>query len=62
MVLDGKVYCLFCTAVADPSFVMVFEDNSAKMIANPRDVLAKSRQASPARLLGFLDKIKVILP
>jgi hypothetical protein len=58
VVLDGKVYCLFCTEVADPSFVMVFEDNSAKMIANPGDFPAKSREVSPARLLGFLDKIK----
>ena len=58
VVLDGKVYCLFCTAVADPSFVMVFEDSSAKTASNPRDVLGKDKQISPARLLGFLDKIK----
>ena len=58
MVLDGKVYSLFCIAVADPSFVVVFEDNSAKTISNPRDVLAQNKQASPARLLGFLDKVK----
>jgi hypothetical protein len=58
VVLDGKVYCLFCTAVADPSFVVVFEDISAKTISNPRDALAKTKQISPARLLGFLDKLK----
>ncbi len=58
VVLDGKVYCLFCTAVADPSFVVVFEDISAKTISDPRDALAKTKQISPARLLGFLDKVK----
>jgi hypothetical protein len=58
VVLDGKVYCLFCTAVADPSFVVVFEDISAKTISNSRDALAQSKQISPARLLGFLDKVK----
>jgi hypothetical protein len=58
VVLDGKVYCLFCTAVADPSFVVVFEDISAKTISGPRGALAKTKQISPARLLGFLDKVK----
>ena len=58
VVLDGKVYSLFCTTVAEPSFVMVFEDNSAKTVSTPRDVLAKNKQVSPARLLGFLDKVK----
>ena len=37
---------------------MVFEDNSAKTVSTPRDVLAKNKQVSPARLLGFLDKVK----
>jgi hypothetical protein len=58
VVLDGKVYCLFCKAVPDPSFVVVFEDNSAKTISDPHDILEKNKQASPARLLGFLDKLK----
>jgi len=58
VVLDDKVYCLFCTAVADPSFVVVFEDNAAKTISSPQDVLAKRKSASPPRLLGFRDKIK----
>jgi hypothetical protein len=58
VVLDGKVYSLFCTAVADPTFVVVFEDRSAKTSSNPREVLAQNKQASPARLLGFLDKVK----
>ncbi len=58
VVLEDKVYCLFCTAVADPSFVVIFEDNSAKTISSPQDVLAKRKLASPARLLGFLDKLK----
>jgi hypothetical protein len=58
VVLDGKVYSLFCMAVTDPSFVMLFEDSSAKTISDPRDALAKNKAVSPARLLGFLDKLK----
>src|ERR1700747_1376002 len=58
VVLDGKVYCLLCKAVPDPSFVVVFEDNSAKTVPDPHDILAKNKPASPARLLGFLDKVK----
>lgn len=58
VVLGGKVYSLFCTAVEDPSFVVVFEDRSAMTVSDPRDVLAKNKQVSPARLLGFLDKVK----
>jgi len=58
VVLDGKVYCLYCTAVSDPSFVVVFDDSPAKPLANPHDVLAKNKQVSPARLLGFLDKVR----
>jgi hypothetical protein len=58
VVLDGKVYSLFCTAVADPSFVVVFEDHSSNTASDPRAVLAKDKEASPARLLGFLDKVK----
>lgn len=58
VVLDGKVYCLLCTAVADPSFVMVFESRSSKTISSPREMVANDRAASPARLLGFLDKVK----
>ena len=30
VVLDGRVFCLFCTAVADPSFVVIFGDSPAK--------------------------------
>jgi hypothetical protein len=58
VVLDGKVYCLFCKTAPDPSFVVVFENNSAKTISHPNDFLAKNKRASPARLLGLLDKVK----
>jgi hypothetical protein len=58
VVLDGKVYCLFCTAVADPSFVMVFESGSSKTGPSAREILANNKPVSPARLLGFLDKVK----
>jgi hypothetical protein len=58
VVLDGKAYSLFCKAVPDPSFVVIFENGSAKGVSDPREVLAANRQASPSRLLGFLDKVK----
>ena len=58
VVLDGKVYSLFCKAVADPSFVVIFENRSGKGVSDPRDILTKNRPVSPARLLGFLDKVK----
>jgi hypothetical protein len=38
--------------------VVVFEDHSAKTSFNPWEVLAQNKQATPARLLGFLDKVK----
>src|SRR6516165_1805655 len=58
VVLEGKVYSLFCKCVPDPSFVVIFDGAAAKASSNPKDVLAQSKQASPARLLGFLDKVK----
>ena len=58
VVLDGKVYSLFCKCVSDPSFVVIFEGEGGKVVSNPKDILARQKQASPARLLGFLDKVK----
>jgi hypothetical protein len=58
VVVDGRVYSLFCEADADPSFVVIFEDAAATLVSSPREILAKRKQASPARLLGFLDKLK----
>ena len=58
VVLEGKVYCLFCKCVPDPSFVVIFDGGPGKTASNPRDLQAQNKQASPARLLGFLDKVK----
>jgi hypothetical protein len=58
VVLDGKVYSLFCKCASDPSFVVIFDAGAGKVASNPRDLLAQNKQASPARLLGFLDKVK----
>jgi hypothetical protein len=58
VVLDGKVYCFFCTAVADPSYVVVFEDHPVQTVSSPGAVFAKNKEVTPARLLGFLDKVK----
>jgi hypothetical protein len=57
VVLDGKVYALLCREAPDPSFVVIFEDGAAKRVAE-QPPTAKHSAASPARLLGFLDKIK----
>jgi hypothetical protein len=58
VVLDGKAYSLFCEQVSDPSFVVIFESNAGKQVETPKEMLANTKEASPARLLGFLDKIK----
>jgi hypothetical protein len=58
VVLDGKVYCLLCREVPDPSFVVIFENGPGKKVSDPHELLAKNRQVSPARLVGFLDKVK----
>jgi hypothetical protein len=58
VVLDGKVYSLFCKSVDDPVFVVIFEGGNGRRTTNPDEVLAKNKPISPARLLGFLDKVK----
>src|SRR6266481_4437147 len=47
VVLEGKVYSLFCKCVPDPSFVVIFEGGAEKSASNPKDVLSQSKQASP---------------
>ena len=58
VVLDGKVYCLLCREAPDPSFVVIFENGPGKRVSDPHELLAKNRLVSPARLVGFLDKVK----
>jgi hypothetical protein len=58
VVLDDKVYSLFCKSVDDPAFVVIFEAGNGKRSTNPDETLAKSKSVSPAQLLGFLDKVK----
>jgi hypothetical protein len=57
VVLDGKVYALLCKEASDPSFVVIFEEPAGKRVADQPQA-AKHPEVSPARLLGFLDKIK----
>jgi hypothetical protein len=57
VVLDGKVYALFCKEAADPSFVVIFEDGAGRRVADQPQP-SKRPEVSPARLLGFLDKVK----
>ncbi len=57
VVLEGKVYSLFCKETPDPSFVVIFDGGTGHS-TKPIDVLAKTKAASPARVMGFLDKVK----
>jgi hypothetical protein len=57
VVLDGKVYALLCKEASDPSFVVIFEEPTGKRVADQPQA-PKHPEVSPARLLGFLDKIK----
>jgi hypothetical protein len=57
VVLDGKVYALLCKEAPDASFVVIFEDGASKRAADQPQP-SKHPEVSPARLLGFLDKIK----
>jgi hypothetical protein len=57
VVLDGKVYALLCKEAPDPSFVVIFEDGTRNRVADHPQSL-KHPEVSPARLLGFLDKLK----
>jgi hypothetical protein len=58
VVLDGKAYSLYCEEVTDPSFVVIFESSADKHALTPKEMLANAKEATPARILGFLDKIK----
>ncbi|MBV9391494.1 MAG: hypothetical protein JOY96_06330, partial [Verrucomicrobia bacterium] len=58
VILDSKVYSLLCRTVSDPSFAVIFQEGRGKVIVNPQEVLARNKEASPARILGFLDKVK----
>src|SRR5262249_13771337 len=58
LTIPGREYSLFCRETSDPSFVVIFEDPATKSYASPPDVTARTKVASPARLMGFLDKVK----
>jgi hypothetical protein len=58
VVLDEKVYSLYCKEAADSSFVVIFEDGPSHHSARQVDIIAKAKTASPARVMGFLDKVK----
>jgi hypothetical protein len=60
VVLGGKVYALYCKEAVDPSFVVIFRAGEG---GHPGDGAGHAlqqtvKQVSPARLLGFLDKVK----
>ena len=60
VVLGGKVYALYCKEAADPCFVVIFRESEGVRSgeAGSRAAQQTVKQVSPARLLGFLDKVK----
>jgi hypothetical protein len=60
VVLGGKVYALYCKEAADPCFVVIFRESEDGHSgdAGGRTPQQTVKQVSPARLLGFLDKVK----
>jgi hypothetical protein len=61
VVLGGKVYALYCKEAQDPCFVVIFRESEAVHSGDAgggRTPPQMVKQASPARLLGFLDKVK----
>jgi hypothetical protein len=56
VVLNGRVYCLYCEEAGDPSFLVIFEEESSRRRSEATPIANKV--VSPARLLGFLDKVK----
>jgi hypothetical protein len=60
VVLGGKVYALFCKEAPDPSFVVIFRESDGVHSGDGegRSQQQTAKQVSPARLLGFLDKVK----
>ena len=60
VVLGGKVYALYCKEAADPCFVVIFRESEGGHSgeAAGRTPQQTVKQVSPARLLGFLDKVK----
>jgi hypothetical protein len=60
VVLGGKVYALYCKEEADPCFVVIFQESEGGHSGDTggRTPQQTVKQVSPARLLGFLDKIK----
>ena len=62
VVLNEKVYCLFCEEDRDPSFVVIFgapgEGGRFVATSDAESSAPGKKVVSPARLLGFLDKVK----
>jgi hypothetical protein len=59
VVLNSKVYCLFCKETPDPSFAVIFEESAQRDGALAAGSLPPTLKAvSPGRLLGFLVKVK----
>src|SRR5262249_60205514 len=59
-VLGGKFYALYCKEAADPCFVVIFREGEGGHSGDGAGHTPEQtvKQVSPARLLGFLDKVK----
>ena len=57
VVINEKVYCIFCQEHSDPSFVVIFGAPGESGSEAQLSALGK-KVVSPAQLLGFLDKVK----
>jgi hypothetical protein len=60
VVLGGKVYALYCKEASDPCFVVIFREGEGGRSGDAASHAPQQtvKQVSPARLLGFLDKVK----
>jgi hypothetical protein len=62
VVINEKVYCFFCEADSDPSFVMIFgapgEKETGTDGAQIQSATPQKKEASREQLVGFLGKLK----
>lgn len=57
VVINERVYCIFCQEDSDPSFVVIFGAPAESKGEAQLSALGK-KVVSPAQLIGFLDKVK----
>ncbi|MBV9300247.1 MAG: hypothetical protein JO066_14870 [Verrucomicrobia bacterium] len=61
VVINEKVYCLYCQEDSDPSFAVIFGapgENGVRVMGEPQFTGLEKKVVSREQLLGFLDKVK----